>query len=179
MRIIETLRDEMAIQGVKLEAADSELRQGLEKEVLMREEAVAGTTRAWQKANSKTNEDWRAAVREDGIMREEATLRLNQLIVEVRTRIEEVRSYHEQHQEEVRQQFKATTEALMLEEEARKKEDFVLKKDFDQHSGNFHADRGERSMADQQATNRFVLLESQLREEAMLRADTERAFQKD
>jgi hypothetical protein len=112
-------------------------------------------------------------------MREEATLRLNQLIVEVRTRIEEVRSYHEQHQEEVRQQFKATTEALMLEEEARKKEDFVLKKDFDQHSGNFHADRGERSMADQQATNRFVLLESQLREEAMLRADTERAFQKD
>lgn len=178
-RAIETLRDDLLAEIVKREASDGELRQGLDKEALTREEVLSGATRAWQKANAKTNEDWRSALRGDATLREEATLRLEQQIVELRTGMQEARSVAQQNEEEVRQLFKAASEKVQLEEVSRKTEDLLLSKAVDDVRNLLQAEQTERGTSDQHTADRFALVENQLRDEALVREEGERRSQKD
>ena len=77
-RAMEILREDITNEGIRREAVDFELRQDLDKEALVREELATASSRAWQKAIAKTNEDWRANLRDDQAARENAQLRLDQ-----------------------------------------------------------------------------------------------------
>jgi hypothetical protein len=178
-RAIEELRDLATAETSRREAVDGDLRQLVNKEVLTREEALAAAMRAFQLANVQTNEDWRAALRNEASVREESTVRTDQQIVEVRSAIQDTRAVVEQREEETRQRFKATAEALSSEEDARRSEDEVLQKVLEEHRQALVSERNERSSGEHAIAERFLFFEGQLREEAAQREGGERRTAKD
>ena len=82
-RAVEELRDLATAETSRREAVDSALRQLINKEVLSLEEAIATSVRAARLANAQTNGDWRAALRNEASLCEEATVRIAQQIVEL------------------------------------------------------------------------------------------------
>merc|ERR1719443_1180549 len=106
---ITALKDEAIAEAARRDTADETLRQLIDREVMQREEVLAGATRAWQKATIKTNEEWRASVRAETATREEAQLRLEQQLVEIRSAILETKAVIDQREEETSQRFKAAS----------------------------------------------------------------------
>jgi len=178
-KAIEVLQDELSAETGKRDAGDDTLRQLIDREVLTREEVLAGATRAWQKANGKTNEEWRAAVRTETAVREEAQLRLEQQVVDVRSGVEESRSIADQRSEEVGQRFRAAAEALAVEDQTRKAEELLLQKATDDVARLLGAEQSERKMGEQMAADRFNVVEGSIRDEAILREDGERRVSKE
>jgi len=178
-RSIEALSESLVTEGSRRDAAITELRQLMDRESMTREEVIQGATRAWQRANAKTNEDWRAALRGDTVLREEGQLRLEQQIVDLRTVVQENSAINEQQTEEIRTRFKACQEQISMEELARKTEDVLLQKSVEDLKGLISAEQAERGTGEQHVADRFVLLENQLRDEALLREDSERRTTKE
>merc|ERR1719191_1067408 len=113
---IAALRDEAIAEAARRDTSDDQLKQQIEREVIQREEVVAGATRAWQRANAKTNEESRAMVRTETSTREEAQLRLEQQLVDLRSALAEAKAIMDQRDEETGQRFKAASEALAVED---------------------------------------------------------------
>merc|ERR1719281_1245165 len=113
---IAALRDECIAEASRRETSDGQLRQLVEREMITREEAIEGAARAWQRANAKTNEEWHAAVRSETGAREEAQLRLEQQLVDLKTALAEVKAIGEQREVETAQRFMAAADALAVEE---------------------------------------------------------------
>jgi len=177
--VTETIQHSLSTETLKREAVDGELRQILEREVLTREEMLAGVTRSWQKANQRTSEEWRQAVKAEAIAVEQNTIRVDQELQEVRGAIQETRATIEQVDEENRQRFKATADALVVEEKARKSEDMMLHKGIEEFRGHQAAEQADRQSGEQHTADRFLVIEGQLREETVAREDGEQRGKKE
>jgi len=178
-RVIEVLRDELTVEVGRRDTGDDALRQLIDREVLSREETLAGATRAWQKANAKTAEEWRMVARTETAVREEAQLRLEQQIVEIRSGLLETRSVGDQRNEEVGQKFRSGAEALSIEESTRRAEEAVLARAIDDVRHLLAAEQAERSTGELMTADHFVVVESSLRDEAVLREDGDRRASKE
>jgi len=176
---IDVLRDDSAAESSRRDGADEQLKQLIDREILTREEVLAGATRAWQRANAKTNEEWRQAVRCETGQREEATLRVEQQIVENRSGLEEVRSVTDQREEENSQRFKALSEALAVEDSTRKSQERLLQQATSEVQRLVSIEAAERVASVQRFSDLVNSVEVSVRNEAALREDGERRLAKD
>ena len=113
---ITAFKDEAVVDKARRDTSVKALRQLINREVMQREEMLEGATRAWQKAAIKTNEEWRAKVRAETAMFEEAQLRLKQQLVGDRSAIPEIKAAIDQREDETSQRLKAAPEALAIED---------------------------------------------------------------
>jgi len=178
-KAIEMIRDELTNEIGRRDTGDDTLRQLIDREVLTREEVLAGATRAWQKSNAKTNEEWRAVARSETAIREEAQLRLEQAFVDVRSGLQESRAIAEQRNEEVGQRFKAAAEALSVEDATRKAEEMLLQKAIDELRHALAGEQVERALGEQQTLDHFKVVEGQSRDESVMREDGDRRLGKE
>lgn len=178
-KAIEELKNEHAAETHRREAADVELKELFDRNHLEHREVMEGATRAWQKANSKTGEEWRQALRAEVTTLEKATERLEQQVGETRAAAQEARTVAEQMGEDALRRHKATTEALAVEEGARQQDDLALKRVIDEVRAELNNERAERGASEQHTADRFIMVETALREEPVLREEGERRLAKE
>lgn len=173
-KVIEGLRNEAAAESHRRETADAELKEMFDRNHLEHREVMDGAARAWQKANTKTGDEWRQALRTEVQTLEKATERLEQEVVETRTAAQEARATAEQVGEDARRRHKAATEALAVEESARQQDDVALKQIIDELRADLGSERAERGNSEQHTADRFVMIETALREEPLIREEGEK-----
>merc|ERR1719443_2766169 len=171
---ITALKDEAIAEAARRDTSDETLRQLIDREVMQREEVLAGATRAWQKATIKTNEEWRASVRAETATREEAQLRLEQQLVEIRSAILETKAVIDQREEETSQRFKAASEALALEDGQRKSGENMLEAGIAEVKRLLTIEKEERTLGSQMNADNIRTLEASLRDETLIREELDR-----
>merc|ERR1719405_7967 len=171
---ITALKDEAIAEAARRDTSDETLRQLIDREVMQREEVLAGATRAWQKATIKTNEEWRASVRAETATREEAQLRLEQQLVEIRSAILETKAVIDQREEETSQRFKAASEALALEDGQRKSGENMLEAGIAEVKRLLTIEKEERTLGSQMNADNIRALEASLRDETLIREELDR-----
>merc|ERR1719160_1933304 len=176
---ITALKDEAIAEAARRDTSDETLRQLIDREVMQREEVLAGATRAWQKATIKTNEEWRASVRAETATREEAQLRLEQQLVEIRSAILETKAVMDQREEEVGQRFKAASEALAMEDSQRKSGEAMLEAAIAEVKRLLAMEKEERALGSQMNADNIKALEGSLRDETLIREELDRRTAKE
>merc|ERR1719313_3098190 len=176
---ITALKDEAIAESARRDTADETLRQLIDREVMQREEVLAGATRAWQKATIKTNEEWRASVRAETATREEAQLRLEQQLVEIRSAILETKAVMDQREEGVTQRFKAASEALAMEDSQRKSGEAMLEAAIAEVKRLLAIEKEERALGSQMNADNIKALEGSLRDETLIREELDRRTAKE
>merc|ERR1719379_620809 len=176
---ITALKDEAIAEAARRDTNDETLRQLIDREVMQREEVLAGATRAWQKATIKTNEEWRASVRAETATREEAQLRLEQQLVEIRSAILETKAVIDQREEETSQRFKAASEALAIEDGQRKSGEKMLEAGIAEVKRLLTIEKEERTLGSQMNADNIRALEASLRDETLIREELDRRTAKE
>merc|ERR1719160_2152924 len=176
---ITALKDEAIAEAARRDTSDETLRQLIDREVMQREEVLAGATRAWQKATIKTNEEWRASVRAETATREEAQLRLEQQLVEIRSAILETKAVMDQREEEVTQRFKAASEALAMEDSQRKSGEAMPEAAIAEVKRLLAIEKEERALGSQMNADNIKALEASLRDETLIREELDRRTAKE
>merc|ERR1719405_31340 len=176
---ITALKDEAIAEAARRDTSDETLRQLIDREVMQREEVLAGATRAWQKATIKTNEEWRASLRSETATREEAQLRLEQQLVEIRSAILETKAVIDQREEEVGARFKAMSEALAMEDGQRKSGENMLEAGITEVKRLLTIEKEERTLGSQMNADNIRALEASLRDETLIREELDRRTAKE
>jgi len=178
-REIQALKETCAAECSRRESADAELRQMLEKETHTREEVLAGSTRAWQKAQAKLTEEWRNAVRAETTHREDGQVQLHHASAEIRGAMQDTRAVLEQLQEEIRQRFKGYADAASDAAAAHKTAVAQSHKSIDEVKAGLAAEQAERMAGERHTADRCMNIESQQREETALRDEGQRRLSKE
>merc|ERR1719379_794726 len=171
---ITALKDEAIAEAARRDTTDETLRQLIDREVMQREEILAGATRAWQKASIKTNEEWRASVRAETATREEA-----QQLLEIRSAILETKAVMDQREEEVGARFKAMSEALAMEDSQRKSGEAMLEAAIAEVKRLLAIEKEERALGSQMNADNIKSLEVSLRDEVLTREELDRRTAKE
>eukprot|EP00929_Paragymnodinium_shiwhaense_P073377 TRINITY_DN37374_c0_g1_i1.p1 TRINITY_DN37374_c0_g1~~TRINITY_DN37374_c0_g1_i1.p1 ORF type:complete len:2106 (-),score=704.72 TRINITY_DN37374_c0_g1_i1:95-6412(-) len=178
-RAVEALRAEAANEGVRRDALVDALKTQVEKDALIRDEVLAGATRAWQKANQRSNEEWRQAIRAEAQLTEQAQQRLELQVADVKGSQQDLRVSLDAVQEDMKRRLQAASDAVSAEEKTRKAEDVILQRSLEDVRKSVSAEQAERSGGEQHTADRFQVMENQLREETGAREEGERRLAKE
>lgn len=176
---VEQLRLELSGENSRLGSALEQLRQELGREVLARDELLAGVRHSLKSGLAKAGEEWRAACRTEGTAREEAQLRMEKQLVDLRGGMQELRLAAEQREQDVSQRLKAAAEALSVEYQARRELEAFFQRSAEEIRRGLAGEGSERRELAAQISSRLQGFEEGLQEEAACREDLERRVSKE
>lgn len=177
--LVEQLKLGVSAETMRLTAALEELRQQLSREVLARDELQAGARHSLKSGLARAGEEWRAACRTEGAAREEAQLRIDRQMVEVRGHMQELKLMSEHRDEDLAQRLKAAAEALSVEDQARRDLEVYAQRSLDDLRRTVAAEAAERQDLAVQVGGRLETLEEMVQDENACREDLERRVSKE
>jgi len=177
--VVEQLKLGVSAETMRLTAALEELRQQLSREVLARDELLAGARHSLKSGLARAGEEWRAAYRTEGAAREEAQLRIDRQMVEVRGHMQELKLMSEHRDEDVAQRLKAAAEALSVEDQARRDLEAYAQRSLDDLRRTVAGEAAERQDLAVQVSGRLETLEEMVQDENACREDLERRVSKE
>eukprot|EP00928_Gymnodinium_smaydae_P095200 TRINITY_DN8149_c3_g1_i2.p1 TRINITY_DN8149_c3_g1~~TRINITY_DN8149_c3_g1_i2.p1 ORF type:complete len:2243 (+),score=670.98 TRINITY_DN8149_c3_g1_i2:128-6730(+) len=163
----------------KTESGLHELRQLIDREVLRRDELLAGATRAWQKANQHLSEEMQAKLCSETTALEGVASRLQQDMQDLRGEFKTEKATADHTATDLQNRLKATNDAILAEEKARKAEEILLHKSLEDVRRAIASEHSERASGEQHTSDRFLVLEGHFRDEAAAREDGDRRSAKD